>query len=226
MHHALMKLPYALSALEPHISKETIEYHYGKHHAGYVKMLLALIENSKYEQMTLEEIIKSSEGPIFNNAAQVYNHNAYWHGLTDEQSNLSTELLENIERTFHTMDAFKKIFLDKAAKLFGSGWVWLSVDNENRLVIEQYSNADNPLRHHLVPLLACDLWEHAYYIDYRNERTRYLEHWWSLINWNFVSDNYAKYRIDTIEGYSQPCNDQSVVCDYVDRMQENEHVPT
>ena len=127
-----------------------------------------------------------------------------------------------LQTTFGSQEEFKKLFLDKAATLFGSGWVWLVLTKEGTLAIEQFSNADNPLRHAQIPLLTCDVWEHAYYIDYRNARADYLENWWKLINWQFVSDNLAMVENDPMTGYAQPCNDNNEVCDYVDIMQENE----
>ena len=226
MHHTLMELPYESTALEPHISAETIEYHYGKHHATYVKNLVALSAGTHFETMPLDKIIRSAEGPLFNNAAQVFNHDFYWRGMTRDASSASADLSESIERDFGSMEQFRAEFLEKAAKLFGSGWTWLSIDTEGGLRIEQTSNADNPLRHGRTPLLTCDVWEHAYYIDYRNARPAYLEGWWKLVNWNFVSDNLAAFREDKIQGYSQPCNEPSAVCDYVDAMQENERTST
>ncbi len=222
MKFELMSLPYSETALEPYISSETISYHYGKHHAGYVNKLNNLIEGGDYEGKPLEYIIKYASGGIFNNAAQVFNHNFYWLGLSNSSTTCSVELSDMIIATFGSQEEFKKIFLDKAATLFGSGWVWLVLTNEGTLSIEQFSNADNPLRHNQKPLLTCDVWEHAYYIDYRNGRADYLENWWRLINWQFVSDNLAAEENDPMTGYAQPCNDNNEVCDYVDVMQEHE----
>ncbi len=226
MIHKLMELPFERTALEPYISAETLEYHYGKHHATYMKNLIALSEGTHYATMTLEDIIRSAEGALFNNAAQVYNHDFYWKGLTCGTCSVSAELEESIARDFGSMEAFREAFLDAAAKLFGSGWTWLSIDSDGKLMIEQTSNADNPLRHGRTPLLTCDVWEHAYYIDYRNARPEYLKNWWNLVNWNFVSDNLAAFKEDSAQGYSQPCNEPSSVCDYVDAMQENERTST
>lgn len=222
MKFELMKLPYPDTALEPYISSETISYHYGKHHAAYVNKLNTLVEDSEFEDMPLEYIVKNAQGGIFNNAAQVYNHDFYWHGLTNTSSSPSVALSDMIDRDFGSMDEFKKSFLGKAAAFFGSGWVWLVLGKDNKLSIEGLSNADNPLAHNKVALIACDVWEHAYYIDYRNVRPDYLENWWKLINWKFVSDNLAGVQIDPSNKYTQPCNDNSEVCDYVDIMQENE----
>jgi Fe-Mn family superoxide dismutase len=221
-----MELPFDKAALEPHISAETIEFHYGKHHATYLKNLVALSEGTHYETMKLEDIIRSADGALFNNAAQVFNHDFYWKGMTCGSCSVSAELQESLERDFGSMDAFKERFLESAAKLFGSGWTWLSVEPDGTLIVEQTSNADNPIRHGRTPLLTCDVWEHAYYIDYRNARPKYLEAWWNLVNWNFVSDNLAAFKGDEIAGYAQPCNEQSEVCDYVDAMQENERTAT
>ena len=209
MVHTLMKLPFEENALEPYISRETMQYHHGKHHAGYVNKLNALIKNTDYEEMGLEEIIKSSQEGIFNNASQVYNHDFYFNGMSSKESAPTHTLLEHIERDFNTMEAFKKTFLEAAATLFGSGWVWLSIDKKGSLIIEARSNADNPLLDEHIPLLTCDVWEHAYYIDYRNARAEYLEKWWGLINWDFVSANLAKYLYIEF-----PCDDYSGACEF------------
>lgn len=190
MKHLLMKLPFNLQSLEPYISKETLHYHHGKHHATYVKNLNNLIVGTEYEHMPLEEIIRTSDGAIFNNAAQVYNHDFYFQGLCSKSSEASVMLHKKIEEGFGSMDAFREAFLKAATTLFGSGWVWLSVTPSRDLIIEQMSNAHNPLQGENSPLMTCDVWEHAYYIDYRNARATYLENWWELINWNFVSHNY------------------------------------
>lgn len=218
----LMTLPYEDTALEPYISSETISYHYGKHHAAYVNKLNALIEGSEFEGKPLEYIIKNSHGGIFNNAAQVYNHDFYWNGLSPSSTKASVEFSDLIERDFGSMENFKETFLAKAGGLFGSGWVWLVMDANGKLLIKQYSNADNPLKEDLTPLLTCDVWEHAYYIDRRNARPEYLKNYWKLINWRFVSDNLADEENDVKTGYAQSCNDNNEVCDYVDTMQENE----
>jgi len=191
MKFELMQLPYAENALEPYISSETISYHYGKHHAGYVNKLNTLIEGTEFATQSLEEIIKNATGGIFNNAAQVYNHNFYWNGLLASPTKATDALSTLITRDFGSMEAFKKQFLAAAAGLFGSGWAWLVLNKEGKLVIVAYSNADNPLHHGDTALLTCDVWEHAYYVDYRNRRPDYLENYWKLINWKFVSDNLA-----------------------------------
>ncbi len=191
MTHTLMDLPFDENALEPYISIETLQYHHGKHHAGYVNKLNALIEGTVYADMELEEIVKKADGGIFNNGAQVFNQNFYFNGVSTTPTSPSKELLALIERDFTSMEAFKEKFLEMAAGLFGSGWVWLSVKDSDSLVIESFSNAGNPLLLDHTPLLTCDVWEHAYYIDYRNARADYLEKWWELVNWDFVSENLA-----------------------------------
>jgi Fe-Mn family superoxide dismutase len=190
MEYKLMDLPFDEHALEPAISAETLQYHHGKHHQGYINNLNKLIKGTKFEEMHLDEIITHSEGGIFNNAAQVYNHNFYFNGLSNNQTKPSKHLLELIERDFDSLEALKKEFLEAAAGLFGSGWVWLSLDDGETLQIESHSNASNPLLKGHTPLMTCDVWEHAYYIDYRNARADYLEKWWELINWDFVSQQF------------------------------------
>ena len=222
MKFELMLLPFEKEALEPYISSETVTYHYGKHHAGYVSKLNTLIEGTEYENKPLEYIVKYATGGIFNNAAQVFNHNFYWLGLSNSSSTCSVALSDIINHDFGSHEEFKKLFLAKAMALFGSGWVWLVLTKEGNLNIEAYSNADTPICHRNIPLLTCDVWEHAYYIDYRNGRADYLENWWKLINWEFVSDNFADAQQNPISGYAQPCEDDNEVCDYVDIMQENE----
>ena len=189
MTHTLMDLPFDENALEPSISKETLQYHHGKHHAGYVNKLNTLIEGTVYADMNLEDIVKKADGGIFNNAAQVYNHNFYFNGMSKKETSPSKELSALFERDFTSIEAFKEKFLEMAAGLFGSGWVWLSLDDSGTLIIESFSNAGNPLLLGHTPLLTCDVWEHAYYIDYRNARADYLEKWWKLVNWDFVSKN-------------------------------------
>lgn len=221
-----MKLPFEQTALQPYISAETISYHYGKHHAGYVSKLNSLIEGTEYEEKSLEYIVKYAHNAIFNNAAQIYNHDFYWKGLSNTPTAPSVELLGLIEHSFGSMSAFENAFLAAGASLFGSGWVWLSISNEKRVEIKMTSNADTPIRHGDTPLLTCDVWEHAYYIDYRNTRQEYLSNWWKLINWNFVSDNLSDFMNDPIAGYNQPCNAINSVCEYVDFMQNNERTPS
>lgn len=187
----LPQLPYKRDALEPHISQKTIDFHYGQHHAGYVKNLNNLIEGSRFEKMSLEEIIKNSEGAIFNNAAQVWNHTFYWHCMTPKADVMPQDfLLKAIVRDFGSFENFKQLFIKQAATLFGSGWLWLVSDNDGELMLMQTSNAETPLTNNdLKPLLTCDVWEHAYYLDQQNLRLAYLNEFWQLINWRFVEKN-------------------------------------
>lgn len=193
MAHTLMSLPFDEDALKPYISKETLECNHGKHHAGYINNLNRLIKGTEFENMILEEIVKTAKNSIFNNAAQVYNHNFYFNGMSRKITAPSKDLLSLFYRDFGSFEAFKEIFLETAAGLFGSGWVWLSIDDSGSLVLESFSNADNPLLSAHTPLMTCDVWEHAYYIDYRNARANYLEKWWGLVNWNFVSQNLQAF---------------------------------
>ena len=191
MKHVLMTLPYTLDALEPLMSEETLQFHYGKHHQTYVNKLNELIENTKYQNLSLLEIIASSEGGIFNNAAQVYNHDFFWKGLTPNQKEISSKLETAINDNFTSLEEFKKEFATKAVGHFGSGWAWLVQDENKKLKIVTTANAQTPLADNLKPLLVCDVWEHAYYIDVRNARPAYLENFWKLVNWDFVEENLA-----------------------------------
>lgn len=187
----LPELPYSRDALEPHISKETLDYHYGKHHQAYVDNLNKLIPNTKFENATLEEIILQSSGGIFNNAAQVWNHTFYWHCLSPNGGGEpSGELAEAINTTFGSFDAFKEKFTQTAISTFGSGWAWLVKKQDGTLELVSTSNANTPMTQQQTALLTCDVWEHAYYIDYRNARPKYLEHFWNLVNWDFVTHNF------------------------------------
>jgi len=192
MEHKLPELPYAKDALAPNISAETLEYHYGRHHKTYVDNLNKLIINTKFEKLTLEDIVKKASGGIFNNAAQVWNHTFYWNCLSPKGSGEpSGELAVAIVKDFGSLAQFKEKFTSTAVTLFGSGWVWLVKNPGDSLAIEATSNAGNPLKDGKKPLLTCDVWEHAYYIDYRNARAKYVEAFWSLINWKFVEQNFA-----------------------------------
>jgi Fe-Mn family superoxide dismutase len=187
----LPELPWAKDALAPTISAETIDYHYGKHHNAYLNALNSLVEGSKYAGKSLEELVKTPdlEAAFFNPAAQVWNHTFYWNCLSPHGGGQPTgKLLERIEKHFGSFDNFKKEFSEKAAKQFGSGWAWL-VKEGDTLSIEGTSNADTPLAHGKTPLLTLDVWEHAYYIDYRNARPKYIEAFWDIVNWEFVSKN-------------------------------------
>jgi Fe-Mn family superoxide dismutase len=191
MKHELMTLPYALDALEPLMSKETLEFHYGKHHQTYVNNLNNLITGTKFENSTLVEIILESDGGLFNNSAQVYNHDFFWNGLTPTQGTIPAIVEAALVKAFGSVDEFKKEFTTKAIGQFGSGWAWLVEDENQKLKIVTTSNAANPLTDNLKPILVCDVWEHAYYIDVRNARPAYLENFWKLVNWNFVEENLA-----------------------------------
>lgn len=188
----LPPLPYNLNALSPHLSEETLQYHYGKHHQAYVDKLNTLIQNTSFETLSLEDIIRSSDGNLFNNAAQTWNHTFYFLGLSpvSSSSSLSKPFLELVNQYFVSLDLFKKKFNDLAMNTFGSGWVWLIKNREGALDLLSTRNAENPLKQNKIPLLTCDLWEHAYYIDYRNARAKYLDAFWNIVNWNTLEKNY------------------------------------
>ena len=191
MEHTLPPLPYAKNALEPTISAETLEYHYGKHHQAYVTNLNNLIKGTEFESSPLEEIIVKSSGGIFNNAAQVWNHTFYWNCLTPNGSGApSGELATAIDNTFGSFEEFKKQFSQKAVTTVGSGWAWLVKKQDGSISIESTSNADTPMTKGQKALLTCDVWEHAYYVDYRNARPKYVEEFWKLVNWDFVAANF------------------------------------
>ena len=192
MEHKLPELPYALDALAPTISKETLEFHYGKHHQTYVTNLNNLIKGTEFENASLEEIVKKSSGGIFNNAAQVWNHTFYWFGLSPNGGGEPTgALAEAINAKWGSFDEFKKAFNAMAAGTFGSGWAWLVKAADGSLELVSTSNAATPLTTDKTPLLTCDVWEHAYYIDYRNSRPNYLEGFWKLVNWDVVAKHFA-----------------------------------
>lgn len=192
MRHELPDLPYAHDALEPHISRETLEYHHGKHHQTYVNNLNKLIENTEFADQSLEDIIKQSSGGLFNNAAQVWNHTFYWHCLTPNGGGEPTgDVKDAIERNFGSLAQFKDEFTKTAIGRFGSGWAWLIQDQDGSLKVIDTLNADTPLAHNQTALLTCDVWEHAYYIDYRNKRPDYVDAFWNLINWDFVAQNLS-----------------------------------
>ena len=191
MTFTLPELPYAKDALAPHISKETLDYHYDKHHNTYVTKLNDLVKGTQFESATLEDIIKKANtGAIFNNAAQVWNHTFYWNGLSPQGGGAPTgNIADAINRDFGSWDEFKTKFTTAAATLFGSGWAWLTQNKDGKLEITQESNAGNPMTSGQTPLLTCDVWEHAYYVDQRNARPKYIESWWNLVNWDFVNKN-------------------------------------
>lgn len=194
MKHTLPALPYAINALAPYLSQETLEFHYQKHHAAYVNKLNELIVGTTHETQTLEEIIASSNGGIYNNAAQVYNHTFYWESLApaEQTGNISPELQEMIEAKWQSLEAFKTAFNQCAMNTFGSGWAWLvyNIDAKS-LELVSTSNAVAVLKGQTIPLLVADVWEHAYYVDYRNLRASYLDNFWHLVNWQMVSQRLA-----------------------------------
>jgi Fe-Mn family superoxide dismutase len=187
----LPKLPYKPDALIPFISAETIEFHYGKHHQAYVNNLNGLIPGTGFENSGLESMIKSAEGAIFNNAAQVWNHTFYFESFSKNGMKVpSGPLADEINRTFGSFESFRELFTKSAATLFGSGWAWLAKNDDGTLQILQESNAGNPLRKGLKPLLTCDVWEHAYYIDYRNRRPDYIKSFWEIVDWDIIGKRY------------------------------------
>ena len=190
----LMALPYAPEALEPVISKKTLEFHHGKHLAGYVNNLNGLLEESPLAGLPLEEIVCKATGGIQNNAGQILNHNLYFgqFGAPKADNRPVGKLAEAINRDFGTFEAFKDEFQKKGATLFGSGWVWLSADKDDKLIITQETNAANPIQKGLKPLLTFDVWEHAYYLDYQNRRPDHLAALWQIIDWNVIENRYSK----------------------------------
>jgi len=190
--HELPELPYPQNALEPHISAETLEFHYGKHHATYVTNLNKLIAGTEFESASLEDIMKKASGGIFNNAAQVWNHTFYWNCMSPNGGGEPQgALAKAIDSAFGTFGDFKEKFSASAAGNFGSGWTWLVKNAKGGVEIANTSNAANPMTNNLTPLMTCDVWEHAYYIDYRNARPKYVEAFWNLVNWDFVSRNFG-----------------------------------
>ncbi len=191
MVHQLPELPYAKNALEPHISAETLEYHYGKHHQTYVTNLNNLIKGTEYEELPLEAIIQKSSGGLFNNAAQVWNHTFYWNCLKPNGGGEPTgALAEAINKKFGSLAVFKEEFTKVSVGTFGSGWGWLVKNADGSVELMSTSNAGTPMTSGKTALLTCDVWEHAYYIDYRNARPKYVEAFWNLVNWDFVASQY------------------------------------
>lgn len=189
MEHKLPDLPWEKNALEPHISAETIDYHYGKHHNAYVTKLNDGIKGTKFEDSSLEDIIKGSEGGLFNNAAQVWNHTFYWNCLAPNKGGAASGMIaDKITAKWGSFDKFKEEFTNSAAGNFGSGWTWL-VDNKGELEIFNTNDADTPIKHGRKALMTIDVWEHAYYVDYRNSRPNYINAFWSLVNWDYVNSN-------------------------------------
>jgi superoxide dismutase, Fe-Mn family len=193
MKHILPPLPWAQDALEPVLSRETVEYHYGKHHQAYINKLNDLIPGTEYENLSLEDIIKKSSGSLFNNAAQVWNHTFYWHCLAPAAKSTAPKgkFAEALQKTFGSLEEFRKHFSQTAVNTFGSGWAWLIKNATGTLEIISTSNAGTPMTEGKQALLTCDVWEHAYYIDYRNARPTYIEKFWDLINWEFVEKNFV-----------------------------------
>lgn len=189
----LPKLPYPLDALQPYISQETLEYHHGKHHQAYVNKLNELVSETPYEGKILEEIIMASDGAIFNNAAQIWNHTFYWHCMAPKAGGEPNgNLAEAINEKFGSFEKFKEDFTKAAITQFGSGWAWLIKNEDGSLEVVNTSNAKNPMTENKKPLLTCDVWEHAYYIDTRNDRPKYVNNFWNLVNWDFVAKNFAE----------------------------------
>jgi len=192
MSFSLPKLPYANDGLEPVISENTLNFHYGKHHQAYVNNLNNLVPGTEFEKASLEEIIKKAEGGIFNNGAQVWNHTFYFMQFNpDGCHEPKDELKAAINTQFGSFEAFKEAFSKAAATLFGSGWAWLVVNKNDKLEIVQTSNAGNPMRDGMKPLLTCDVWEHAYYLDKQNARPKYIEDFWKIVDWKVVSERFA-----------------------------------
>ncbi|MCO6440469.1 MAG: superoxide dismutase [Nitrococcus mobilis] len=191
----LPELPYALNALEPYISRETLEYHHGKHHKAYVDKTNQLIEGTEYANMELEAIIKKATGGLFNQSAQVWNHTFYWNSMAPNAGgNPKGPIADAIQESFGSFEELRKQFNEKTAANFGSGWGWLVKNkSDNKLAIVETDDAQTALTdENVVPLMTCDVWEHAYYIDYRNARPKYLEAFWNLVNWDFVNRNFEK----------------------------------
>lgn len=191
MQHQLPALPYALDALQPHISRETLEFHHGKHHQAYVTNLNNLIKGTEFENLALEEVIRKASGGVFNNAAQIWNHTFYWNSLAPDGGGMPKGVLAKaIDAKFGSFDAFKEAFSKSAVGNFGSGWTWLVKKGDGSVDILNTSNAATPLTGSDRPLLTCDVWEHAYYVDYRNRRPDYVAAFWNLVNWKFAAKNF------------------------------------
>lgn len=187
----LPKLPYKLNALVPYISEETLDFHYGKHHQAYVNNLNTLVPGTVFEKADLESIIKKAEGGIFNNAAQIWNHTFYFESFSGNGRRIpSGAIADAINGSFGSFDAFKEQFSKAAATLFGAGWAWLVKKDNGALEILQESNAGNPIRKSLKPVLTCDVWEHAYYIDYRNRRPDYIKSFFEILDWEIIGRRY------------------------------------
>ena len=191
MNYNQPELPYAIDALEPAISARTIEFHYGKHEKAYIDNLNRLIKGTEFEDMELEEVIAHAKGPLFNNASQAWNHIFYFFSFSPEgRREPQGDLRKAIDRDFGSFEKFKEAFVDAGVGLFGSGWVWLSRDQQGKLLITQGPNAGNPITEGLTPLLTFDVWEHAYYLDYQNRRADYLHALWDILDWNVIENRY------------------------------------
>ena len=188
----LIALPYALDALEPVISANTLSFHHGKHLQAYVDNLNKLLAGTEWEGKPLEQIVRTSTGAIFNNAGQILNHNLYFSQFTPSGSELKGKIKAQIEQQWGSVEVFKSEFEQKGTSLFGSGWVWLQANASGELSIAQYAGADNPVAHNLKPILTFDVWEHAYYLDYQNRRPAYLHSLWPIINWEEIEKRYSK----------------------------------
>jgi len=226
MKHTLANLPYSMNALEPFLSKETIHYHYDKHHAGYVNKLNSLIKDTEYEDMSLEYLIMQSDGAIFNNAAQTFNHNFYWNCLSPTKTSPSEMLEKKIIEVFGSMREFQDKFIQSALTNFGSGWTWLILDQHEHLQIINTSNADTPVVHHNTPLITCDVWEHSYYLDYKNVRVDYLKAFYEHINWDNASKIFENTEHLNQIGLSSIINNDpdDLMSDYLDELQQAEDV--
>ncbi len=190
MSYELPELPYAKDALSPHISAETLDYHHGKHHAAYTNKLNAMLPGSGFEEASLDDIIKKAEGGLFNQAAQYFNHSFYWKCLSPNGGGAPTgAIADAINESFGSFDGFKEAFTQAAAGHFGSGWAWLVRNADGKLEVTSTHDAGCPIRDGAKPILTCDVWEHAYYIDYRNARPKYIEAFWNLVNWDFANEN-------------------------------------
>ena len=186
------ELPYAMDALQPFLSEEQMSFHYGKHHAAYFKKLNGLVEGKPDAELPLRDVVTQSAGGVFNNAAQAWNHSFFWNCMSPSGGGEPAgELLDALRRDFGGFDDFKKAFSQAAATLFGSGWTWLACDGQGKLEIQALSNAGTPLQDGKEPLLTLDVWEHAYYVDYRNERPRFIEGFWNVVDWDFVAQTLA-----------------------------------
>lgn len=189
--HILPDLPYPLEALTPYISAKTLAFHYGRHHKAYIEKLNACVKDTPLAGHSLEDLILEAEGAVYNNAAQAWSHAFYWNCMTpDPDQEPSPQLLEAIRKHFGSLEGLFTSFKDAAIKNFGSGWTWLVIDGKGELRIQNTDDADTPQRHGNLPLLTCDVWEHAYYLDYMNARNHYVDAFWQLVNWNFVDANY------------------------------------